>query len=159
MKHIILTCCLNALSFIVSADNVNPYMSSLIQMGTLQNAIYHEARGEPFKGQVVVGQVIINRVNHQKFPDTINDVVYQNKQFSYTRRNKFIIKEPDARVKSFIISLAILTNMYYYGKYKESMFYHACAGKHKVIPKWDWKKLKFDGKIGKHCFYSLRGNA
>lgn len=157
MKRIILTCCLNALSCIVSADNVNPYMSSMMQIETLQEAIYHEARGEPFKGQVVVGQVIMNRASHHKFPDTIADVVYQHKQFSYTQRNNLVMKERRARVKSFIISLAIVTSIYYYDKYKDSLFYHACSGKHKVVPKWHWNKLNFDGKIGNHCFYSLRG--
>ena len=41
-----------------------------------------EARGEPFKGQVAVGAVILNRVEHPSFPDTVSAVLYQPKAFS-----------------------------------------------------------------------------
>lgn len=48
----------------------------------LARAIFGEARGEPFIGQVAVGAVIINRVLHPDFPDTFRDVIYQPGQFS-----------------------------------------------------------------------------
>ncbi|MFW5976324.1 MAG: cell wall hydrolase [Bacillota bacterium] len=48
----------------------------------LARAIYGEARGEPFKGQVAVGAVIVNRVISSSFPDNIYDVIYQPGQFS-----------------------------------------------------------------------------
>ncbi len=43
----------------------------------LAAAIYGEARGEPYVGQVAVGAVILNRVKHASFPNTIAGVVYQ----------------------------------------------------------------------------------
>ena len=51
-------------------------------------AIYFEARGEPVRGQVAVGQVILNRVRSPVFPETICGVVYQGQmekgcQFSF----------------------------------------------------------------------------
>lgn len=48
----------------------------------LARAIYGEARGEPFIGQVAVGAVIINRVLSSYFPNTFQRVIYQKNQFS-----------------------------------------------------------------------------
>ena len=39
--------------------------------------IYGESRGEPYKGQVAVGAVILNRVKSSKFPNSIAGVIYQ----------------------------------------------------------------------------------
>ena len=41
-----------------------------------------EARGEPYEGQVAVGAVIMNRVEHPSFPNTIAGVIYQPGAFS-----------------------------------------------------------------------------
>lgn len=48
----------------------------------LARIISAEARGEPYRGQVAVGAVILNRVAHPSFPDTIAGVVYQPGAFS-----------------------------------------------------------------------------
>lgn len=48
----------------------------------LARAIHAEARGEPFKGQVAVGAVVLNRVKSSNFPNTIEKVVYQDGQFT-----------------------------------------------------------------------------
>jgi len=39
--------------------------------------VYHEARGEPFEGQVAVVEVVFNRCLSDAFPDTIEEVVFQ----------------------------------------------------------------------------------
>lgn len=41
-----------------------------------------EAEGEPYKGKIAVGNVVMNRVKSSHFPNTITGVIYQNKQFS-----------------------------------------------------------------------------
>lgn len=48
----------------------------------LANIISAEARGEPFQGQVAVGAVVLNRVEHPSFPDTLSGVVYQPGAFT-----------------------------------------------------------------------------
>lgn len=48
----------------------------------LARAINGEARGEPYTGQVAVGAVIMNRVRHASFPNTIAGVVYQPGAFT-----------------------------------------------------------------------------
>ena len=41
-----------------------------------------EAWGEPYEGKLAVGSVVMNRVAHSKFPNTITEVIYQKKQFA-----------------------------------------------------------------------------
>jgi len=48
----------------------------------LARIISAEARGEPYMGQVAVGAVILNRVEHPSFPNTISGVIYQPGAFS-----------------------------------------------------------------------------
>lgn len=48
----------------------------------LARIISAEARGEPYIGQVAVGAVVLNRVEHPSFPDTLSGVVYQQGAFS-----------------------------------------------------------------------------
>ena len=47
----------------------------------LQKLVWCEARGEDEKGQVLVANVVMNRVNNKAFPDTIDGVLFQKNQF------------------------------------------------------------------------------
>ena len=48
----------------------------------LARLISAEARGEPYVGQVAVGAVVLNRVGHPSFPNSISGVIYQPGAFS-----------------------------------------------------------------------------
>lgn len=48
----------------------------------LVRIISAEARGEPYSGQVAVGAVVLNRIEHPSFPDTLSGVIYQKGAFS-----------------------------------------------------------------------------
>ena len=48
----------------------------------LARLISAEARGEPYEGQVAVGAVVLNRVEHPSFPNSIAEVIYQPGAFS-----------------------------------------------------------------------------
>lgn len=48
----------------------------------LARIISAESRGETYLGQVAVGAVVLNRMEHPSFPDTLSGVVYQNGAFS-----------------------------------------------------------------------------
>ncbi len=48
----------------------------------LARLISAEARGEPYVGQVAVGAVVLNRVEHPSFPNSISGVIYQPGAFS-----------------------------------------------------------------------------
>lgn len=48
----------------------------------LAKVISAEARGEPYDGQVAVGAVILNRIAHPSFPNTLAGVVYEPGAFT-----------------------------------------------------------------------------
>lgn len=48
----------------------------------IARVIYLEARGEPTEGQQAVAEVILNRVAADNFPGSVEDVIYQEGQFS-----------------------------------------------------------------------------
>lgn len=55
----------------------------------LSRAISAEARGEPYQGQVSVGAVILNRVKHPSFPNSVAGVIYQPGAFSSVSDGNF----------------------------------------------------------------------
>lgn len=48
----------------------------------IAKVIAAEARGESYTGQVAIGAVILNRVKHPSFPDTVSGVIYQTGAFT-----------------------------------------------------------------------------
>ena len=63
-----------------SSTSGGKYSNSDVQL--LARLIYAEARGEPYKGQVAVGAVVLNRVKSSSFPNTISAVIYQPYAFT-----------------------------------------------------------------------------
>lgn len=61
-----------------AGNNTN---SNSNDVNLLARVIYGEARGEPYTGQVAVGAVIMNRVKHNSFPNTLASVIYQSGAF------------------------------------------------------------------------------
>ncbi|WLD91849.1 spore cortex-lytic enzyme [Alkalihalobacillus sp. AL-G] len=63
------------------AKNVpSGYSENDIQL--MANAVYGEARGEPYIGQVAVAAVILNRVESSSFPNTISGVIFEPGAFT-----------------------------------------------------------------------------
>ena len=56
--------------------------SNSADVALLARLISAEARGEPYQGQVAVGAVVLNRMEHPSFPNTMAGVIYQNGAFS-----------------------------------------------------------------------------
>ncbi len=52
------------------------------EISLLARIISAESRGEPYTGQVAVGAVILNRIDHPSFPNTLAGVIYQPGAFS-----------------------------------------------------------------------------
>ena len=71
---------LNAMG-ITSGSSSGSSTNNSSNVNLLAKAIYGEARGEPYTGQVAVGAVIMNRVRSSKFPNTIAGVIYQSGAF------------------------------------------------------------------------------
>lgn len=53
-----------------------------VDVALLAKVISAEARGEPYDGQVAVGAVILNRIAHPSFPNTLAGVVYEPGAFT-----------------------------------------------------------------------------
>ena len=73
------TLALLGLSGEASPPPAGNYDSDIELLARIINA---ESRGEPYIGQVAVGAVILNRVRHPSFPNTISGVIYQQGAFS-----------------------------------------------------------------------------
>lgn len=63
-----------------SSGGVGNYKSSDVNL--LARCVYAEARGEPYVGQVAVAAVVLNRIKHSQFPNTISGVIYQPYAFT-----------------------------------------------------------------------------
>lgn len=114
----------------------------------LAKNIYHEARGEPLAGQAAVAQVTLNRVNSKKYQKSVCEVVYANKQFSWTNKQSKKITDSKAWKTSLAIAEAVLTKQSALPNF-EALYFHT----KQVNPKWNRKK-QIVAKIGNHIFYS-----
>ena len=107
--------------------------------------IYHESRGESSWGQIAVANVVRNRVASEHYPNTICEVVWQSKQFSWT--DDEISDEPKNR-KAFVkaVWFNLISGMM--DKTKGATHYYA---HNKVDPFWA-KEMKVTTVIGNHTF-------
>lgn len=66
----------------------------------LARIISAEARGETYSGQVAVGAVVLNRIEHPSFPDTLSGVVYQKGAFSCLDDGQFNVAVADSAYRA-----------------------------------------------------------
>ena len=83
---------------ITSSSNSNSSSSNSSNLNLLSRVVYSEARGEPYKGQVAVAAVVLNRVASSSFPNTISGVVYQKGSFDAVSDGQ-INMTPDSTAK------------------------------------------------------------
>lgn len=124
----------------------------------LATGIYFEARGESYRGQVAVAQVIMNRVEHPNYPNTICGVVYQNQhrrnacQFSFACDGiPDRINEPAAWAQAQEITQEVLNEKIYLTDVADATHYHATY----VRPHWARNMVKLS-QVGLHVFYRFR---
>jgi len=120
----------------------------------LAEAVYFEARGETTRGQFAVAEVILNRVDSKRYPNTVCGVVLQGAekrnacQFSYNCDGQAdVINNRKAFAKAAKIAKAMLEGRprVLTGK---ATHYHT----HAVSPRWA-KRLSKTAVIGDHLFY------
>ena len=120
--------------------------------------IYHEARGEPFKGRVAVGQVVMNRVAHPRFPGEVCSVITDGGewpkghcQFSWwcdgrSDRPRDTVAWRESRTLARDILLGVHGD-----PTAGALWYHATT----VSPLW--RRDFIEGpQIGRHIFYRPR---
>ena len=86
-----------------SSSNNTEYSNSDVEL--LAKVISAEARGESYEGQVAVGAVILNRVKHPSFPDSISGVVYQKGAFSCVNDSNWYAAVADSSNRAAIDAL------------------------------------------------------
>jgi hypothetical protein len=122
----------------------------------LADAIYFEARGEPFKGQQAVAQVVMNRVFSGYYPNDVCGVVYQNAarhlacQFTFACEGKDLnqIDEPDMWEQAKEIAKDMLAGKIWLTEVGHATHYHA----YWVHPSWVNEMTKLY-RLGVHTFY------
>ena len=89
---------LAAMGITSSSSSSGSSTNNSSNVNLLARAIYGEARGEPYTGQVAVGAVIMNRVKSSKFPNTIAGVIYQSGAFDAVSDGQINLN-PDSTAK------------------------------------------------------------
>ena len=67
---------------LVSLTTANTLHDAGDDLYWLSHIISAESRGEPMEGKIAVGNVVMNRVHNPRFPDNIEDVLFQKNQFT-----------------------------------------------------------------------------
>ncbi|AYC29372.1 spore cortex-lytic enzyme [Paenisporosarcina cavernae] len=106
------------------------------------NAVYGEARGEPFEGQVAVAAVILNRVEHAEFPNSISGVIFQPGAFTAVDDGQIWL-EPNEQAKE-----AVLDALNGWDPTENAIYYF---NPETATSKWIWSRPQIK-KIGQHIF-------
>ena len=119
------------------------------QMQCLAGAVYFESRGEPLTGQLAVAQVVINRADSKRFPESYCDVVFQRAQFSFVKNGEM----PRIRTGSQAWHRAkAIARIAHEGMWEseagDSLYFHAKY----VSPRWSRQKVA-RATINQHIFY------
>ena len=114
--------------------------------------VHHEAHNQAYNGKVAVAEVVLNRVQSSLFPDKVNDVIFQNGQFSSLRRLKNINPtQLELRIAYNVLngSLRVLND-------KDVMYFRnpKITSGISASTKKDWGNLEYATYIGEHAFYS-----
>ena len=125
----------------------------------LAQAIYYEAGRESEDGQRAVAQVVLNRVRHPAWPDSVCGVVYQGPmrpgggcQFTFTCDGSLINRPSgEAWVRARSLAAEALAG-YVHRRVGLATHYHA----NYVFPSWA-PRLRTTAVIGAHLFYRLPG--
>jgi spore germination cell wall hydrolase CwlJ-like protein len=128
------------------------------ELWCLATAIYFEARGENYRGQVAIAQVVQNRVKDRRYPDTICGVVFQNQhrrnscQFSFACDGQpEVINDKASWAQAQDIAKRFADGELYLTEVGKATHYHATY----VRPAWAPRMVKLT-QIGLHVFYEFK---
>lgn len=123
--------------------------------------VYYEARGSNLADQAAVADVVMNRVNDRRYPNTVCEVVKQGMknadgsmkrnacQFSwYCDGKSDKPKDQDRWVEAQSVAWNMVEENKFRGITEGSTHYHATY----VEPRWA-STLQLVGRIGAHIFY------
>jgi len=117
------------------------------EMRCLAGAIYFEARGEPLRGQLAVGRVIVERARSSRFPESYCGVVFQPSQFSFAHGDHMPSIRYGSKSWHNAVALAQIADSGSWDSPVEgALFFHAT----RVSPGWRLHRL---ARVGNHVFY------
>lgn len=108
----------------------------------MANAVYGEARGEAYIGQVAVAAVILNRIKNSSFPNTVSGVIFEPGAFTAVADGQ-IWFTPNETAKK-----AVQDAMNGWDPTNGAIYYFNPAT---ATSKWIWSRPQIK-KIGKHIF-------
>ncbi len=114
------------------------------ELQLLANAVYGEARGEPYEGQVAVAAVILNRLESPEFPNTISGIIFQPLAFTAVADGQIWL-EPNQRAKE-----AVIDAMNGWDPSENALYYF---NPKTATSKWIWSRPQIK-QIGEHIFCS-----
>ena len=110
-------------------------------------ALYFETRGESVDGKLAVADVILNRVEDPRYPDTICDVIKEDSQFSFMFDGKpEHMNDPVSAKEARQVALDALNGQ---RLGITSTHYHTVE----IHPVWA-SAFSLDGIVGNHVFYT-----
>lgn len=117
------------------------------ELECLAVGVYFESKGEPLAGQLAVGDVIANRSDSGRFPDSYCGVITQKGQFSFVRHGSWPKIPRDSRAWQTAVAIAKIVDQ----NLKDSvaanaLYFHA----RRVSPGWHKKRV---ASIGNHIFF------
>ncbi|MGJ9456836.1 spore cortex-lytic enzyme [Oceanobacillus sp. CF4.6] len=125
----------------VPAANVpQGYSQNDIQL--MANAVYGEARGEPYEGQVAVAAVILNRIESPTFPNTASGVIFEPRAFTAVADGQIWL-EPNDKAKE-----AVIDAINGWDPSSNALYYFNPVT---ATSDWIWTRPQIK-KIGKHIF-------
>jgi N-acetylmuramoyl-L-alanine amidase len=108
----------------------------------MANAVYGEARGEPYIGQVAVAAVILNRVSSPSFPNTVSGVIFEPRAFTAVADGQIWLTPNESAKK------AVMDAMNGWDPTGGAIYYFNPAT---ATSKWIWSRPLIK-TIGKHRF-------
>ena len=148
-------CLFTTNTYAAEFDNTQTFDYSLDspgqELGCMAMNIYHEGRGESAKGRAAIASVTMNRVRSSRYPNTVCEVVWQRKQFSWTAvaPRHHVINDPKAWSQALVVAQLFLSGAQI-SLVGDATHYHSV----KVQPSWQ-DDSKLVALVGAHIFYAL----
>jgi len=125
------------------------FASQANELKCLQMNIYFEARSSNLADQAAVADVVLNRVVSNNYPNSICEVVWQRKQFSWTHDGKSDrMTDRDAAESAYLLAHQMLYDGRFRGISQGADHYHA-----DYVKAYWAKSLNLIGTIGRHIYY------
>lgn len=121
----------------------------------LARLVSHESENQERDGKAAVAEIVLNRINSEKFPDTVSEVLFQPGQFT----SRGVLDRCEPSEESVEVTASVLNGNLRVLNNKDVVFYRNPMITSGIRPEVtaDWGRYPYFGSIGEHAFY-LIGN-